>query len=422
MRATRRGQADSWQRPPPPEEPLGRRRPKQDRFLPALACILMVGAAAGGALALLRKRSRAPWKYPPPGDAPPRRLALRCSAWRQAPACDAAQGGEWERSGPSRPCDALIPGGVAGRCECLGGSPVAVPCARGPLRCAEVCLSGELPAPGAFPTPVSPAPYCEVGWQQTGGCDGDNGPREPAGDHPCGTVVQPGWSGYCLCSRSPERRTMGWGCAHPAFTCSAVCAPGGERRVRAIALSAAPAAAAGGVQPRRPFAAAVGSRPPAARSLFRRTQRRARTPAPAPPLPPQQRALESPPPLEASDPDAYELRILDLVAQHRLEGEVGAVALAAAQPDALRRQGALLASALHASGGPAPARDHAVVADQPAAAHASARHRLKLDADGRAYTLAQFLEYYGVVEGAKRYRTAKPVPPAGDGAVAQHAV
>jgi DnaJ-class molecular chaperone len=63
-----------------------------------------------------------------------------------------------------------------------------------------------------------------VGWRQTGGCT-PGGPREPAGDKPCGVEIPADSSGFCECGGGRHAREAS--CGHQTFTCDAEC-----RRVR----------------------------------------------------------------------------------------------------------------------------------------------------------------------------------------------
>ena len=55
-----------------------------------------------------------------------------------------------------------------------------------------------------------------VGWRQTGACD-PNGPREPANDLSCESLVPTAASGYCECFGG--RRANPSTCGHSSFTC-----------------------------------------------------------------------------------------------------------------------------------------------------------------------------------------------------------
>ena len=59
-----------------------------------------------------------------------------------------------------------------------------------------------------------------VGWRQTGACD-PNGPREPANDLSCESLVPTAASGYCECFGG--RRANPSTCGHSSFTCKQAC-------------------------------------------------------------------------------------------------------------------------------------------------------------------------------------------------------
>lgn len=78
-------------------------------------------------------------------------------------------------------------------------------------------------------------------FRQTGGCSG-TGPRQPAGDKPCDTIIPCGSgscpSGYCECKggvkKHPVSCTPG---SHAAFTCAEFCAHTAEPTIAAVAAT-----------------------------------------------------------------------------------------------------------------------------------------------------------------------------------------
>jgi hypothetical protein len=171
--------------------------------------------------------------------------ASSCVSWRQTGGCDPA--------GPREPqsdlhCDAEVPRGSSGYCECADGSRVMQStCEHMPFRCDDECRTAACPdglsrtAEGTCANPASPAPgqeqtaaeadplleqsYRCLGWRQTHGCDA-NGRRDLGGDRECDAEVPSGASGFCECIGAVDgarRRVRLSSCDHMAFSCAAEC-------------------------------------------------------------------------------------------------------------------------------------------------------------------------------------------------------
>ena len=146
----------------------------------------------------------------------PVQQTYRCLGWRQTEACD-PNGRRDHRS--DLQCDATVPSGASGFCECEGaadGSRLRVrltSCDHMPFTCAVECARSEH--------------YTCDGWRQTSECTAD-GPREEAQDLPCETKVLAGVSGYCECGGGSRRVPRPPGCSRDevADSCGAVCSRG----------------------------------------------------------------------------------------------------------------------------------------------------------------------------------------------------
>eukprot|EP00051_Salpingoeca_urceolata_P029398 m.489802 g.489802 ORF g.489802 m.489802 type:complete len:643 (-) comp27125_c0_seq1:107-2035(-) len=133
--------------------------------------------------------------------APPTPVSSGCVMWRQTGGCSP--------TGPREdkadlPCDATVPGGASGYCECDGGRRVREStCEHEPFSCAHECLLGNC-----------------VGWRQTANCDPD-GDRLPDRDLDCSQPVPESASGFCECAGG--RIVAKSGCHHASFTCAHAC-------------------------------------------------------------------------------------------------------------------------------------------------------------------------------------------------------
>ena len=123
-------------------------------------------------------------------------------AWRQTHGCD--PNGRRDRGGDSIGCDAPVPAGHSGFCECEGGEDGTrrrirlTGCDHSGFTCRDECARAS-------------HYFCD-GWKQTGNCTFD-GPREPARDLPCGVTVPAGVSGYCECGGGVRRVARPAGCS-----------------------------------------------------------------------------------------------------------------------------------------------------------------------------------------------------------------
>ena len=66
------------------------------------------------------------------------------------------------------------------------------------------------------------------GWRQTARCKG-NGPREPARDAACTTLIANDRSGFCECTRPSGAERLSFDCGHVPFTCKSKCAKSAGR-------------------------------------------------------------------------------------------------------------------------------------------------------------------------------------------------
>ena len=120
-------------------------------------------------------------------EAAPPEQGFGCVGWRQTSGCSAA--GRREPGG-DKACDAAVPPGASGYCECRGLKDGAAwrvrlsSCDHPPFTCADECARA--------------AHYACVAWRQTAGCSAD-GDREPAADRTCAERVAESASGYCEC-------------------------------------------------------------------------------------------------------------------------------------------------------------------------------------------------------------------------------
>eukprot|EP01065_Artemidia_motanka_P003292 TRINITY_DN11589_c0_g1_i1.p1 TRINITY_DN11589_c0_g1~~TRINITY_DN11589_c0_g1_i1.p1 ORF type:complete len:717 (+),score=135.30 TRINITY_DN11589_c0_g1_i1:163-2313(+) len=175
-----------------------------------------------------------------PTPAPSKRdpLPRGCVSWRQTGMCTPDGPREPHRD---LPCDAQVPGGVSGYCECTGGARVLPSSCqpRPPLVCAAACAQSDTGAAAArqvTPPVATPAPpqltdrpstkepvaraastagranlECH-GWKQTGGCSAQ-GQREPHFDKSCGTEIPSGASGFCLCGNAGRQWRVNSDCS-----------------------------------------------------------------------------------------------------------------------------------------------------------------------------------------------------------------
>jgi len=148
--------------------------------------LLVVGPPFGGRAAPAAKASEP--ACPAGGGGGPDCLTeadTRCMRWRQTGGCNPK--GPREKHG-DKPCDAEIPTGSSGYCQCGSGEVKLkvreVTCDHRPFNCATECLQARR--------------YQCVSWRQTGGCSSD-GAREPAQDKSCDDEIHPRMSGYCEC-------------------------------------------------------------------------------------------------------------------------------------------------------------------------------------------------------------------------------
>lgn len=134
----------------------------------------------------------------------------RCVAWRQTAQCTPRGRREPHMD---RDCDAVIPDGTSGYCECDDGSKArASPCRHGPFTCARACASYD-------------RELCMGGFEASRSCEAD-GPRDEKQDRSCRDVIPDGLAGQCLCGQG--RRVKRSGCeaekhAQEPLTCDEAC-------------------------------------------------------------------------------------------------------------------------------------------------------------------------------------------------------
>ena len=140
----------------------------------------------------------------------------QCISWRQTGNCDPQ--GERE-STQDLSCDAVVPQGASGYCECKGGRKEQLStCEHDSFTCENIC-SAATPPPTP-PTPPTLAPTQCISWRQTGNCD-PQGERESTQDLSCDAVVPQGASGYCECKGGRKEQLST--CEHDSFTCENIC-------------------------------------------------------------------------------------------------------------------------------------------------------------------------------------------------------
>eukprot|EP00760_Papus_ankaliazontas_P022199 PhM_4_TR18816/c0_g1_i1/m.35838 len=193
--------------------------------------------------------------------------ALECIQWHQTGGCD--PNGPLEAS-EDRPCNAWVPSGSSGFCECAWGvRRGVVSCTHEPFTCEYACRGGDISATQkkvedlrkAFENAVVQPPLSSqpcVGWRQTGRCD-PHGPRESQYDKRCDDLIPDGSSGYCECADG--RRTDGVSCEHRPFTCTQLCDAAKEAAFKRLPYRKAAAPHKTRPPARTPEEAALNERP-----------------------------------------------------------------------------------------------------------------------------------------------------------------
>ena len=131
-----------------------------------------------------------------------------CIAWRTATCMKVGNRSHWGNIKGTKGCDAEIPEGSSGFCDCE--------------RKGRKLNSG---CEGFQPTAVAATcrSICDAdckGWRQTGNCDATGGHLEPSHDKFCNETIPNGSSGLCECGSNK----ITFGCSHRPFTCEIICA------------------------------------------------------------------------------------------------------------------------------------------------------------------------------------------------------
>ena len=159
-----------------------------------------------------------------------------CVMFRNTQNCDPT-GQDLFPSG-DKPCDALIPMGMSGFCECgdyehngeyLHKTTHYTGCTSAAFHCRDMCSSAQNHTDIPI-TPKDPTKQASCsGWRQTAGCS-EHGVNEHDHDLTCQQEVPMGASGYCECTHMVENVATpvafnkgGVGCGHDDFNCSSVC-------------------------------------------------------------------------------------------------------------------------------------------------------------------------------------------------------